>query len=136
MESPWDSHRWNVLRLCTSILEHYVSQRQKPEGPKVDPLPLEVQTLHTNLERLENVRSTGVYQSELETNHLRDVDQLLHRCYRTLSSLEKSLLRVGDHNDSYNGQKELSELNDSKKSRVHISFYRRTLEMSLVSIDL
>ena len=135
MESPWDSHRWNLPRLCTSILEHYVSQRQNPEGPKVDRLPSEVQTLQSNLERLENVRSTGVYQLELETNHLRDVDRLLHRCYRTLSGLEQSLLQVEDHNDSNNGQKEPSELGDPK-SRVHISFYRRTLEMSLMSIDL
>ena len=135
MESPSDSHRWNVLRLCTSILEHYVSQRQEAEGPKVDLLPVEVRTLHTDLERFEKVRPTGFYHSELETNHLRDVDRLLHRCYRTLSGLEKSLLRVEDHNDRNNGHKEPSELGDSK-SRVHISFYRRTLEMSLMSIDL
>lgn len=142
MQSPSESHRSQVGRLCASIrsiVENYLNTHQGPEEPDLEHLRFEVQTLQRYLELIEKVQSAGgARRPELENSHLRDVDRLLHRCYRTLSSLEHFLMCDRTQNSSAVDQEAPKDLHGLTFSvpRVHISFYKRTLEMSLMSINL
>ena len=130
-----------VAELCASIkstIENYMSMHQASEEPHIEGLRLEVQKLHKCLELMEKVRSADVDRLDIEKHQLRDVDRLLHRCYRTLSSLENSLISGKNQPSNGNDQEELADLHGLTFAvpRVHISFYNRTLEMSLMSINL
>ena len=134
MQSPSDSHGLEVASLCASIrtiIANYVRLHQTSEESDIDLLRHEVQKLHKYLELIEKVRSAGTRRLELEQIHLQDVDRLLNRCHRALSSLEQYLIHGSDQDES----RDLRGLTFAVP-RVHISFYTRTLEMSLMSINL
>ena len=141
MQSSAESHRLQVGHLCASIrdiVEEYLNSHQTTEEPDLEHLRFEIHVLHKYLELIEKVRSAGAHRSELEKGHLRDVDRLLFRCYRTLSALEYSLTGGIDQGSTADGQANLRNLHGFTFAieRVHISFYKRTVEMSLMSISL
>ncbi|KAL8831803.1 MAG: hypothetical protein Q9191_000658 [Dirinaria sp. TL-2023a] len=132
MQSPSDSHGAQVAALCASIrtiIANYMRLHQTPQGCQIDLLQHQVQKLHTYLELIEKVLSAGSRSRlEREEVHLQDVDRLLRRCHRTLFHLEQYLIQGSD-------QEESRDLTFAVP-RVHIGFYTRTFEMSLMSINL
>ena len=141
MQLPPEPHGLQLTELCASIkstIERYMSMHQASEEPHIEGLRVEVQKLHKNLEWIEKVRSAEVDRLDIEKHQLQDVDRLLRRCHRTLSSLESSLIRDRSQNSYGNDQEEPKNLHGLTfpVPRVHISFYNRTLEMSLISINL
>lgn len=141
MQSPPTSQRSSSVRLSASIkgiIEEYTQSHQRSGEPDGEPFRLEVQTLHRFLELIEKVRSAEAHRSELEKAHLRDVEKLLHRCHRTLQTLYESLITVRDQVPGTNGLEEPWDFRGLTFTapRAHISYYTRTLEMSLMSLNL
>ncbi|KAL8996222.1 MAG: hypothetical protein Q9188_006613 [Gyalolechia gomerana] len=131
----------NVVRLCGSIqeiIEEHINTHPGTGESDIDTLRLEVQTLHQYLILIEKVRAAREPRLGVEESHLRDVSTLLRRCDRALLNLHKSLRRVGDPNDEVNGQAQPWDLRTATFTvpRFYISFYTRTLQVSLIAFNL
>ncbi|KAL8688858.1 MAG: hypothetical protein Q9218_005336, partial [Villophora microphyllina] len=141
MQSPAASHRLKVLQLCASIweiIEEFANLCRGSAQSDIEAIRLEVQTLHRYLELIEKVQSAEAQLSELEKSHLQDVDQLLHRCHRTLITFHHSLAVVRAQTSKRTDEEEPWDFQGLtyRAPRVHISFYTRTLEMSFRGITL
>ncbi|KAL8736354.1 MAG: hypothetical protein Q9181_002459 [Wetmoreana brouardii] len=144
MQSPPGNgnDRLELVRLCASIkytLEQYSKTHSRLTESDVEPFRLEVQTLHRFLELFGRVQqSAEAHKLRPEDNHLRDVEQLLHRCQRTLLNLHAVLVRVRAQAPETEAHEEPWDFRGLtfRVPRAQISFYTRTLEMSLVSINL
>ena len=140
MQSSQENHKTEISQLCASVdddIENYLRLHSRLDEPYVGGLQVEVRTLHKYLELIVKVGYAGVHRSDIEKRHLRDVGRLLHRCFRTLSSLKQVLKPVTDQNTECHESPQPKELHGATFSvhRVHISFYRRTLELSLMSLN-
>ena len=140
MQSPPKNQQTQISLLCASVehvIQEYLALHSRLDEPYMGGLQVEVRTLYKYLELIVKVGYAGVHRSEIEKRHLRDVDRLLHRCFRTLSSLEQILKPMTEHDPSSDGLQKSKELHGAIFSvhRVHISFYRRTLELSLMSLN-
>lgn len=129
------------VHLCGSIkqiIEDYVSSNRLTSEADIEPFRLEVQTLHKYLDLFEKVRNAREPRLDFEQTHLRDVNHLLCRCQRTLSTLHSTLKRAGQTDADTNDQGKPWDLNASTFTipRFYISFYTRTLEMTLMGIHL
>ncbi|KAL8968491.1 MAG: hypothetical protein Q9183_002437 [Haloplaca sp. 2 TL-2023] len=141
MQTSSDIQRLGNVRLCArikGIVEAYTQRHSNPAESDGEPFRLEIQTLHRFLELFEKVRSAETHRSERERTHLRDVNQLLHGCYETLCSVYQSLLELREQASRIDGEEEAWDFQGLpfRAPRAHISYYTRTLEMSLHSIHL
>ena len=134
--------RMSNVDLCAQvkgILEEYTQSYGNPAESDGEPFRLEIQTLYTYLGLFERLRSAQTHRSERERTHLRDVNQLLHRCHETLRSVHESLLELREQASRIDGEEEEAwdfQGLPFRAPRAHISYYTRTLEMSLQSIRL
>lgn len=125
----------NVVRVCGSIqeiIEEHINSYPETGESDIDTLRLEVQTLHQYLILIERVRAAREPRLGVEESHLRDVSTLLRRCDRALLNLHKSLRRLGDPN----GQPWDLRTATFTVPRFYISFYTRTLQVSLIAFNL
>ncbi|KAL8924209.1 MAG: hypothetical protein Q9208_004173 [Pyrenodesmia sp. 3 TL-2023] len=142
MQTPLPSNGVpSVVRLCGSIrqaLERYADAHPSLEGNDVEPFRSEVQTLYTLLDLFEKVRNARDSRPDFEESHMRDVAKLLKRCHRTLLNVHTLLGRVEPSDKEINGQEEPwnFEAPTFATPRFYISFYTRTMEMSLMGINL
>ena len=140
MQSPQENYQTQISQLCASVehvIETYLAIPSRLDEPYIGGLQVEVRTLSKYLELIVKVGYAGVDRSEIEKRHLRDVDRLLHRCFRTLSSLEQILKPATDQDTGDDALPKPKDLHGATIAihRVHISFYRRTLELSLMSLN-
>ena len=140
MQSSHENHQSQISQLCASVenaIEDYLRLHSRQDEPYMGGLQVEVRTLYKYLELIVKVGYAGVHRSDIEKRHLRDVDRLLHRCFRTLSSLEQILKSATDQDTGDNELLKPENLHGATFSvhRVHISFYKRTLELSLMSLN-
>ncbi|KAL8714710.1 MAG: hypothetical protein Q9225_006518 [Loekoesia sp. 1 TL-2023] len=103
----------NVVRLCgfiKNIIEEYINSHQELDETDIEPFRLEVQTLHHLLVLIEKIRAANEPRLDVEEFHLRDI----------------------------NGPGEPWDLNTPTFTvpRFYISFYTRTIEVSLKGINL
>ncbi|KAL8933865.1 MAG: hypothetical protein Q9216_006175 [Gyalolechia sp. 2 TL-2023] len=131
----------NVVRLCGSIqgiIEDHVNSYPATDESDIGTLRLEVKTLHHLLALVEKVRAAKEPRWDIEESHLRDVSTLLRRCDRTLLNLHKSLKQIHRPNGEVNGQAQPWDLKTSTFAvpRFYISFYTRTLQVSLIGCNL
>ena len=140
MQSSQENQQIHISQLCASVeslIDDYLGSHSRQDEPYIGGLQVEVRTLYKYLELIVKVGYAGGHRSEIEKRHLRDVDRLLHRCFRTLSSLEQILKSTTDQDTGGNGSPKPKGLHGATFSvhRVHISFYKRTLELSLMSLN-
>lgn len=149
MQSPQEKHQLPVElqvklqagSLCAAVrdmIENYLILHSRPEETHLENLSIELQTLHKYLHLIEKVRCAAAHRSELEQSHLKDIDRLLHRCLWTLSSLEHSLNKARDQDRSSGEVIKSADIPEVRYSvsSVYIGFYKRTLELSLMSMSL
>ena len=141
MQSPLDDQELHISGLCASvrdIIDTYLSVHTRPEVAHNDGLRLEVQTLCTYLELIEKVRLAKAHKPDVERTHLRDIDRLLERCAETFTTLKQTLQEYTAQGEAGSQTISLENPNETTfaTSRIQISFYKRTLELSLMSINL
>lgn len=129
------------VQLCDSInhiIEDYIHSHASPSQADIRPFHGEIQHLRKFLDLLDKVKNAGGPLLDEEESHLHDVNRLLRRCHRTLSGLHTTLKGVRHPDAHTNGHEEPWNLNTPTFTvpRSYISFYRRTLEMSLMGIHL
>ncbi|KAL8868115.1 MAG: hypothetical protein Q9174_005207, partial [Haloplaca sp. 1 TL-2023] len=141
--SPPSTQRVSNVQLCArvkAIIEAYTQSHGggNPAESDGEPFRLEIQTLYRFLELFEKVHSAEAHRSERERTHLRDVNQLLHRCQETLRSVHESLLELRKQALRIDGEEEAWDFQGLafRAPRAHISYYTRTLGMSLQAINL
>lgn len=130
-----------VVHLCDlirQIIEDYITTHQSPSEADIEPFRLEVQTLYKFLDLFEKIRHTKESRLDFEESHLRDINRLLRRCQRTLLSLRSSLEPAAYSHTDTNGHGGRWDLKAPTFTvpRFYISFYTRTLEISLMGIHL
>ncbi|KAL8829792.1 MAG: hypothetical protein Q9170_006017 [Blastenia crenularia] len=138
---PGNAELPNVVRLCgaiKNIIEEHINSQHGTLDADIEPLRLEVQTLYSFLDLIEKVRAAKEPRLNVEESHLRDVSHLLRRCSRTLLHLHKSLSRLRDSDVEGRDGAGAWDLNTYTFTvpRTFISFYTRTLEVSLIGINL
>ncbi|KAL9010500.1 MAG: hypothetical protein Q9173_004572 [Seirophora scorigena] len=131
----------SAAHLCASvqqIIENYSSSYESLSEADIDPFRLEVQTLCTFLHLFDKVRNAREPRLDVEESHISDVTHLLHGCQRTLANLDLSLKRAWQPAAAVQGQQPPWNLNAPTFTvpRFYISFYTRTLEMTLMGISL
>lgn len=129
----------NVVRICASIQEIVEEHLNlHPGTDESDALRLDVQTLHQFLVWIEKVRAAKEPRLPVEETHLRDVGNLLRRCERALLNFHKSLRRAADPDGEVNNHAQPWDLKNSTFAvpRFYISFYTRTLQVSLQGFSL
>ncbi|KAL8749952.1 MAG: hypothetical protein Q9184_006606, partial [Pyrenodesmia sp. 2 TL-2023] len=142
MHTPLPSHGVpSVVRLCASIrqvLEHHAASHPSLEGCDVEPFQSEVQSLYTLLDQFEKVRNAKEPRPDFEKSHIHDVNKLLKRCHRTLQNVHTLLQPVGPINVETHGQKAAWDFKAPMFAipRFYISFYTRTVGMSLRGLEL
>ncbi|KAL8983961.1 MAG: hypothetical protein Q9177_004830 [Variospora cf. flavescens] len=144
IKMPSPSHSNGIpsaVHVCDSvrqIIENYINSFESPSEADIDSFRLEVHTLYTFLDLFEKVRSAREPRLDIEESHIADITHLLQRCQRTLADLHDSLRRAWHSATVGEGQQAPWDLRTSTFTvpRVHISFYTRTLEMSLMGIHL
>lgn len=127
------NHLPKVVRLCASIRDIIgnIANRQDSPQSDIEAIRREVQVLYTHLKLIHRIQSAEARLSHLESAHLRDVDLLLHRCHRTLTSFHQCLTSVIDQEEPWDFR-----VITHDAPRFHMSFYTRTLEMTLKAINL
>ncbi|KAL8895402.1 MAG: hypothetical protein Q9207_008191 [Kuettlingeria erythrocarpa] len=120
------------------MLEHHAASHPSTGVKDVEPFLSEVQTLHLLLDLSEKVQNAREPRPDFEVSHLRDVAKLLRRCHRTLQTVHTALLRIGPSDTESGGQDEPWDFQalTFATPRFYISFYTRTLEMSLGGMSL
>ena len=141
MQSPTDFHALpDSVRLCASIQQIIEKQRdaqQESNDFNLDSFRHEVQGLLHFLRVFEKIQSLNEPKLDPEESHLRDVGRLLRRCHGTLLNLHKTL--GGRHLEIGVTKPEPTWTFTSPQFavvRFYISFYRRTLETSLMTVNL
>ncbi|KAL8816255.1 MAG: hypothetical protein Q9223_004701 [Gallowayella weberi] len=134
-ESQWGPGPTSLSLSIWEMIVQYRDANQVPNEADIDCFVLEVNTLHTHLNLYRKLRLKKADKLEVEKAHLRDVDRLLHRCKQVL---EKLLVLI-KHTTS--GAKALDvpwDLNQPtfQFPRAYISFFTRTLQMSLTTLNL
>ncbi|KAL9627172.1 MAG: hypothetical protein Q9204_006759, partial [Flavoplaca sp. TL-2023a] len=124
----------NVVDLCRSI-QAVVETHQPPGGSDVEAFRLEVHTLDNILGLIERIRCADVVRIPAEKAHLKDVNRLLHRCYRVLSKLWASVRDTATEADDIQEALDLNEPSFTLP-RAYISFFTRTLQMTLTTFHL
>ena len=134
----------DIVCLCAAVrqlIENYAASQSPASEPSLDPFRVELQTLSQYLDLFEKIRGASEHRLDIEISHLGDVRTLLHRCHRTLLVLHASLQRETQSNSEV-GQpaSEAAPLEcdapNIRTARFFISFYSRTLEMSLIAFNL
>ncbi|KAI4179606.1 MAG: hypothetical protein L6R41_007742 [Letrouitia leprolyta] len=129
----------NVVRICASI-QHLIGEHLDlhPGIDEGDTLRLEVQTLHRFLVLIERVRAAKEPRLLIEEAHLRDVSTLLRRCDRALFVFHNALRHLVDVDSETSSQSQPWDLKAATFSvpRFYISFYTRTLQVSLTGFSL
>lgn len=144
IKMPSPSHSNGIpsaVQVCDSvrqIIENYINSFESPSEADIDPFRLEVHTLYTFLDLFEKVRSAREPRLDIEESHIADITHLLQRCQRTLADLHDSLRLAWHPATVGEGQQAAWDLKSSTFTvpRVYISFYTRTVEMSLMGIHL
>ena len=134
----------DVVGLCATVrqlIENYAAPQSTTSEPNLNPFRVELQTLSQYLDLFDKIRGASEPGLDVEISHLRDVKTLLHRCHRTLLVLYAWLQRETQSNSEV-GQSasEAARLEcdapNIRTARFFISFYSRTLEMSLIAFNL
>ena len=141
MQSPTNIHALpDSVRLCASIqqiVEKQSDPQQESKDVNLESFRHKVQGLLHFLRIFEKIQTLNEPKLDPEEFHLRDVSRLLHRCHGTLLNLHKSLSER--HQELYVTESEPTWSLTSQQFavvRFYISFYKRTLEMSLMTVNL
>lgn len=144
--APTNDALSDIVGLCTSVgqlIINYDIPQCNPTAsePKLKPFRLEIQTLSQYLDLFDKIRGASETRLDVEISHLRAVKTLLHRCHRTLLNLHTSLQRATQSISEVGqqaGETAFLECDapNIKTARFYISFYNRTLEMSLIAFNL